>query len=121
MYFEINQRTENDLNKTEAVIQHARRAGLVIAMDSNSTSTSWHDTLTNTRDRLLKQLTSKQFHITNEESAITTFQSSRGSGNIDLTVISKQSLRAVEEWEISGQQSCLDHSIINLLAPEFGI
>ena len=39
----------------------------------------------------------------NEESALTTFLNSRGSNNIDLTVISNQLLRAVVHWEVSDQ------------------
>jgi len=113
MYFDLNQQIENDLNKIEAIIQHAKGAGVLLTMDSKSRSTSWHDSLTNARGRLLEEfLISKQLHIMNEESAFTTFRSSQGSSNIDLTVISNHLLRAVEEWEISEQESCLDHSII---------
>jgi len=48
----------------------------------------------------------------NEESTLTTFLNSRGSSNIDLTVINNQILRAAEHWEVSDQESCSDHSII---------
>jgi hypothetical protein len=48
----------------------------------------------------------------NEESTLTTYRSSRGSSNIDLTVISNQLLREVEDWEVSDQESCSEHSII---------
>ena len=48
----------------------------------------------------------------NDESTLTTFRSSRGSINIDLTVISNQLFTAVEEWEVSDQENCSDHSII---------
>ena len=48
----------------------------------------------------------------NEESTLTTFLNSRGSSNIDLTVISNQLLGTVIHWEISDQEGCSDHSII---------
>ena len=48
----------------------------------------------------------------NEESDYVTFRSSRGTSNIDLTVISDHLLRTVVEWEISEEESCSDHSII---------
>jgi len=48
----------------------------------------------------------------NEESTLTTYRSSRGSSNIDLSVISNQLLRAVEDWKVSDQESCYDHSTI---------
>jgi len=43
---------------------------------------------------------------------ITTFLNSRGSSNIDLTVIRIQLLRPVVHWEVGDQESCSDHSII---------
>jgi len=51
MYFDINRQIENDLNKIEAKIQHAKGAGVLLAIDSNSRSKMWHDNLTNARGR----------------------------------------------------------------------
>jgi len=113
MYFDIRQRIETDFLKIEAITQHDKGAGVLIAMDSNFRSTSWHDTLPNTRGRILEEfLMSKQLYIMNKESDYTTYQSHRGTSNIDLTVISDQLLRTVVDWEISEQESCSDHSII---------
>jgi hypothetical protein len=113
MYFDIRQRIEPDYLKIEAITQRVKGAGILIAMDSNSISNSWHDTLTNTRDRILEEfLMSKQLYIMKEESDYTTFRSCRGTSNINLTVISDQLLRTVVEWEISEQESCSDHGII---------
>jgi hypothetical protein len=53
-------------------------------MDSNSRSRTWHDKLTNGRGKKLEEfLISKQIFIMDEESEMKTFQSSRGSSNID--------------------------------------
>ena len=49
MYLDISKQIDNDLTKIEAIIQHAKGAGLLIAMDSNSRSKTWHDTSTNMR------------------------------------------------------------------------
>ena len=96
MYFDINRQIEGDLNKIEAIIYHAKGAGILLAIDSNSRSMSWHDTQINVRGRILEELLlSKHLNIINEESTLTTFLNSRGSSNIDLTVISNQLLRAV--------------------------
>ena len=93
MYLDINQQIDDDLLKIEAIIQHAEGAGILIAIDSNARSTTWYDTLTNTRDRILEEfLFSHQLHILNEESEYTTFRSTRGSSNIDLTIVSNQLL-----------------------------
>jgi hypothetical protein len=111
MHFDINRLIEGDLKKIEAIIHHAKGAGVLLVIDSNSTS--WHDTQNNARGRILKEfLLSKHLHILNEESNSTTFLNSRGSSKIDLTVISNQLLTAVEHWEVSDQESCSDHHII---------
>ena len=104
MYFDINRQIVDALNKIETIIHHAKGAGVLLAIDSNSRSTSWHDTQTNTRGRILEELIiSKHLHIMNEKSTLTPFLNSRGSSNIDLTVISNQLLKAVEHWEVSDE------------------
>jgi hypothetical protein len=55
---------------------------------------------------------SNQLHIINEDSTKTTFQSSRGSRIIDLTIVNDQMLAAIKDWEISEEESCSDHNII---------
>jgi len=55
---------------------------------------------------------SQQLYILNEESHQTTFRSTRGASNIDLTVANGRLLSLVTEWEISDQESCSDHNTI---------
>ena len=113
MYFDINRNIDTDLRKIEAIIQHAQYAGILIAMDSNARSSSWHDILTNGRGRTLEEfLTSQQLYIMNEESYLTTFQSSRGKSNIDITITNYRLLSDVVDWEIADQQNFSDHNII---------
>jgi len=113
LYFDINRPLDTDMQKIEATLAHAKGAGVIIAMDSNSRSTSWHDVLTDRRGKILEEfLMSKQLHIMNEESCYTTFRSSRGASNIDIRVANNQALDIVREWVISDQESCSDHSIL---------
>jgi len=98
LYFDINRLLDTDMQKIEATLAHAKGAGVIIAMDSNSRSTSWHNVITNRRGKILEEfLMSKQLHIINEESCYTTFQSSRGASNINLTVTNNQALDIVRE------------------------
>ena len=113
MYFDINRQIEDDLNKIGAIMQHAKGTGTIIAMDSNARSTTWHDHITNHRGRIIEEfLVSVQLHILKEDSNLTTYLSSRGSSNIDLTVTSNSILREVEDWEVSNQESRSDHNFI---------
>ena len=82
-------------------------------MDSNARSTSWHDTTTNNRGKLLeKYIISKQIHIMNEPSTKTTFENRIGKRNIDLTLTTSNALGRITDWKISDEESNSDHSII---------
>ena len=48
----------------------------------------------------------------NEESELTTYQSRRGSSNIDLTVINNRIPKLFNDWQISEDESCSDHNVI---------
>ena len=48
----------------------------------------------------------------NDESELTTFQSRKGSSNIDLTVVNNRLLKILYGWVISADNSCSDHNII---------
>jgi hypothetical protein len=69
MYFDRQKPIEQDLDKVDRILLHARREGAIIAMDSNARSTSWHDTTTNSRGTHLEDyIISKGLHIMNEPS-----------------------------------------------------
>jgi len=113
MYLDINEEIDTKTEKVDDIIQLSKGSGILIAMDSNSRSKVWHDNQTNLRGKTLEEiLTSRDLHIVNEESERTTFQSCRGSSNIDLTVINKRLLKTFHDWEISEDESCSDHNII---------
>jgi hypothetical protein len=104
------------MSQFEAVLQHANGAGVLIAVDSNSRSASWHGSTTNARGRALEEyLMNKGLYILNEESVNTAFRNQRGASNIDLTIITNQLLRTIGKWEISDQESCSDHIIKYLI------
>jgi len=111
MYFDINRPIYTDLQKMEATLTHAEGTGIIFAIDSNSRSTSWHDVLTNKRGKIMEEfLVCKQLHIVNEK-CCTTFWTSRGASNIDLTVTNNQALDVISDWVIDDQESS-DHRIL---------
>ena len=113
MYFDIGRPIEVDLNKMQAIITYAKDMGIIFAIDSNARSTTWHDILTNKRGKVMEEfIISRHLHIANEESHYTTFQTSRGASNIDLTVINNTALKILQGWDIYEQESCSDHNII---------
>jgi len=113
MYFDRQEPLEHDLTKVGAILQHAKSVGAIIAIDSNATSTSWHDTTTNNTGKHLEEyIISKQRHIMNEPSPNTTFESRTGKSNIDLTLLTSNVLRRISDWKIRDEESNSEHSII---------
>jgi hypothetical protein len=113
MYLDINEGIDNKMTEIDEILQHSKGSGILIAMDSNSRSMVWHDNLTNSRGKKLQEyLISRDLHIMNEESKFTTFQSCRGSRNIELTIINNWLLKNLSDQEISEGDSFSDHSII---------
>ena len=47
IYLDIGSEITMDLCKIENILQFAKRRGLLVAMDSNARSKTWHDVLTN--------------------------------------------------------------------------
>ena len=68
---------------------------------------------TNVRGRLLELfIASNQLQIINEENGSTKFHSSRRQSNIDITITNFKMLTAIDNWEISEEESASDHNII---------
>jgi len=113
IYLDYNDPIENSIKTIEKIVKFTKGAKFIIAIDSNSRSTTWYDVLTNSRGEALDEFfASNQLHIINEDSTKTTLHSSRGSSNIDLTIVNDQMLAAIKDWEISEEESCSDHNII---------
>jgi hypothetical protein len=82
-------------------------------MDSNARSKTWHDVTTNRRGRILDEfLISNRLHIVNEDSGYTTFESTRGTSNIDLTVADSTMVKLIHAWQCNEQESFSDHMYI---------
>ena len=82
MYFDRQIPIEQDLTEVDTILQHAKREGAIIAMDSNPRSTSWHDTTNNRCKRLEDYIISKQLHIMDEPSTKTTFENRAGKATL---------------------------------------
>ena len=69
-----------------------------MGVDCNSRSTMWNDKITNTRGKKLEEfIASHYLHVINEEHERTTFQSTRGKSNTDLTITNNQMLTDVKK------------------------
>jgi len=94
-------------------LQFTKGEKLIVGVDSNSRSTMWNDKITDPRGKKLEEFVgSHHRHVINEENERTTFQSTRGKSNIDLTITNNQMLADVKNWDISEEESASDYNII---------
>jgi hypothetical protein len=94
-------------------VHFAKGGGLLVAIDGNTRSKTWYDVKTNKRGRLLEEFTiGNRMHFINEDSQITTFESSRGNSNVDLTIADNKMVALIKEWNCNEQESFSDHRII---------
>jgi hypothetical protein len=112
-YLDIENEITEDLNKTENILHFAKGRGLLVEIDSNARSKTWHNVLTDKRGRLLEEfIIGNRLHIINEESQLTTFESNKGNSNVDLTMADNKMVTLVKEWQCNEQESFSDHRII---------
>jgi hypothetical protein len=57
-------------------------------------------------------MASKDLYVMNESRERTTVYTTRGQSNINLTIVNKPLLKEIGDWDISDEDSCSDHSII---------
>jgi hypothetical protein len=120
MYLDITEKLDKDLKLINDILQLENTSGILNTMDSNSRSRTWREKLTNVRGREREEfLITQQLFIINGESDMKTFQSSRGSSNIDLTISYYKLLKEVQEWKISEEESCSDHRIIQFCIGQY--
>jgi len=114
MYWDRQKPIDQDLTKVDKTLKHGKMEGVMIAMDSNARSTTWHDTtVNNSRKQLEEYIISKQLHIMKEPITKTTFENRIGKSNIHLTLATSNVLRRITDWSISDEQSNSDRSIIS--------
>jgi hypothetical protein len=114
MYFDITEEIYKKTAKIDEILQYSKRSSILITMDSNSRSTVRHNNQTNPiRKTMNEYLISGDLNIMNEASKLTTFQSRRGSSNMDLTIVNKRLFKNFNDWEISGDESCSHHNKIH--------
>jgi len=106
MYLDITEKLDNTIEQINYILQLANTRVILITMDSNSRSRSWHDKLTNGRGKNLEEfLISKQLFIINEDSEMTRIHSTRGSSNIDLTISNNKLLEKYRNGSLSKKKA----------------
>ena len=112
LYCDITEDIEINIRKIENILNYSKGQGLLISGDSNARSKTWYDKITNPRGKALEDfLTIYNLHIVNYRTE-PTFETTRGSSYVDLTIVNNQLLRRVTDWTCGIQESCSDQKIL---------
>ena len=72
-----------------------------------------YDELGNKRGRLMEEFViGNRIRIINEDCQLTTFESSRGTNNVNLTMADNKMVTLLNEWQCNELESFSDHRII---------
>jgi hypothetical protein len=90
LYCDITEDIDINIRKTEQILNYLKGQGLLIAVDSNASSKTWNDTITNQRGRVLEEfLTIYNLHIISDGSE-TIYETSIASIYVDLTIVNNR-------------------------------
>lgn len=102
------------INMIESIISATQNNNLLISMDSNSKSALWHSSTTDERGRQLEDLIhANRLLVLNEPSIHTSYSTSRGASNIDITLCSQDILPKISHWSLHPDWSTSDHAVIS--------
>ena len=89
------------------------REGLILSLDSNARSKLWFDKYTNARGRTMEEyIITRDLHIVNTDTSISSFETNRGRSWIDLTLCNSKLIQNIRRWACGEEESCADHKII---------
>jgi len=101
MYFDTEDQLQDNFNEMEKLVRFVKEGRILIAVDSNARSKTWHGANTKARGRKLEEyLLIRHLHIINEERNRPTFFNCRGTSNIEITITNNNLLAKVSKWEI---------------------
>lgn len=109
----------DDINDTiqeiEEVLETTSYERIVVLGDFNAKSTVWGGNKTDDRGKTLSEfIISKNWYIQNECTSLPTFQTVNGRSWIDVTIISPNLIREVQEWTVLDHPTASDHRYIKI-------
>ena len=111
-YFQYKDDPDPYLNRLDSIISMIEPAPMLIGADCNAHSTMWYGDETNERGEKIEDfLGANGLMVVNEPSLLTTFASSRGTSNFDVTIVSGGVARWVADWEVF-DRTVSDHRLL---------
>lgn len=92
------------LNWLRSILECLREKRIMICGHFSAKSTSWfNDSMDRRGEELELFIAEHKLYVLNEPQDVTTYESSIGTSNIDLTLVSGNLLRGIAKWEIKSE------------------
>lgn len=113
VYCQFSRPLEPFLEQINDLLNKLRGKKILITMDSNAWSETWHSQESNERGRLLEEfITINDLYIMNRPGNIPTFVTSVAESNIDLTLTNYNLMTEIDDWSVSDECNTSDHNLI---------
>lgn len=113
LYCQYSLPLEGFLVQLEKCLVKLRAEKILIVMDANAQSGCWYSKRTDDNGKKLEEFIMEYgLTVLNSPSGVTTYASSHGTSNIDLTLCTPNMARYVKSWLVTELISASDHNLI---------
>jgi len=111
--FDSTEDIEINIRKIEHILNYSKGQGFLIVADSNVRSKTCYEITTNQRRKALEEyLSICNLNMVNHRTE-PTFETTRGSSYVDLTIVNNELLSCVTDWTCGIQECYSDHKILS--------
>jgi len=111
-YCQFSLELEPILCDIESIIKKLNNNRIIVVMDANAKSRIWHADETDERGKILEEfLFANKLYVINEIDNPSTYFSTHGESNIDVTIVSESMINFCKNWKVI-DGSVSDHNLI---------
>lgn len=112
-YFRFSENIDDHLQHLDSVLRQLRGRKVVLGIDSNAKSHQWYSGKVDNRGRKLEAfLAEHNLLVANEPNEPTTYSSSIGDSNIDVTLETINHTNVIAKWTVLDEWTSSDHRAI---------
>ena len=113
-YLQYSDPIEQYIFHLEKILLELRGQEIIMCLDANARSTMWHNNESNAKGEILESFVLQhRLVIVNSPQPISTFDNTRGSSNIDVTLGTNAIGRKLRNWKVHKYLTTSDHNLIS--------
>lgn len=115
-YFQYKDKIEGHLRHLETVLRSLKGERILVTVDANARSSLWGNQGNDERGNKFEDLIRAHgMHVINDIRQGPTYQTTRGTSYIDVTLASPQISHYISEWKVRGEWTTSDHKALSII------